>query len=318
MSKKTILVTGGAGFIGSMVNLMLADAGYATVILDNLSSGDARAVITGQFIQGDLKDKNLLEQIFKKHSIDAVMHFAALTDVGESVLDPEKYYDNNVTSTLVLFEAMKKADVKNLIFSSSAAVYGIPKKDRIDEKSPCHPINPYGETKWIIEKILKDYGLKSCSLRYFNAAGGDPSFRLKHFKKKENNLIPIVLNSIKNQTTVTIYGEDYPTPDGTCLRDYIHVYDLGKGHILALEKLFNGNPSPCYNLGCGKGYSVREVIRAAEEVTKHPVKVALGPRREGDPPILLADASLAQKELGWVPEYPKLTTMIEHAWKART
>jgi UDP-glucose 4-epimerase len=321
MQKKTFLVTGGAGFIGSMVNLMLHDAGHDTIVLDNLTSGDARAVVQGTLIQGDLSDHALLERLFQDFPIEGVLHFAALTDVGESVADPAKYYDNNVQATLTLLHAMQKNRVQHLIFSSSAAVYGIPEKGVVTESSPCHPINPYGETKLIVEKILRDYakayGFKSCSLRYFNAAGGDPSGRLKHFKKKENNLIPLVIKAIEKGNPLEIFGTDYPTPDGTCIRDYIHVADLGKAHLLALEKLFADKASPCYNLGNGKGFSVREVVKASEKVTGHALRTVNSPRRTGDPPLLLAESQKAQCELGWKSRYPELETIISDAWKAR-
>jgi UDP-glucose 4-epimerase len=321
MTKETVFVTGGAGFIGSMVNLALHDAGYQTIVLDNLSSGDARAVIHGELIRGDLGDQALLDSLFKKYPISVVMHFAALTDVGESVQNPALYYHNNVLGTLVLLDAMLKAGIQKLIFSSSAAVYGIPAEEKVLESSICNPINPYGETKWMIERILRDYdkayGLASCSLRYFNAAGGDPSGRLKHYKEKENNLIPIVLNAIINQTAVTINGTDYETRDGTCIRDYIHVADLAEAHLLAMQKILNGNPSCCYNLGNGNGFTVREVIYAAEQVTRQRILAQPGPRRPGDPPVLLACAEKAEKELGWRPRYPELNTMIQHAWNAR-
>lgn len=321
MPKKTILVTGGAGFIGSQVNLMLHDAGFDTIVLDNLSSGNEKAVVCGKLVVGDLADKKLLDNLFSSSSIEAVMHFAASIDVGQSVKDPALYYSNNVVNSLKLLDAMRKANVKNLIFSSSAAVYGVPHQESLTESSPCSPINPYGETKLILEKVLRDYvtayGFHASSLRYFNAAGGDPSGRLKYWSKTQHNLIPIVLEAIMNKGTVTINGNDYSTRDGTCIRDYIHVADLGDAHILALQKLLKGNVSPCYNLGNGQGFSVREVIAAAEEVTGQKLKIHEGQRRPGDPPILLANAEKAHKELNWSPRYPKINTMIEHAWYAR-
>lgn len=321
MNKHTILVTGGAGFIGSMVNLMLHDAGYDTIVYDNLSAGDAKAVVVGSLVVGDLSDQKKLDALFASQPISCVMHFAAFTDVGESVQHPARYYHNNVTATLSLLEAMRKAKINKIIFSSSAAVYGIPTTDVVLESSLCNPINPYGQTKLIVEQILHDYqtayDLQSCSLRYFNAAGGDPSGRLKHYKKKENNLIPVVLNAILNQKEVVINGTDYDTKDGTCQRDYIHVADLANAHLLAMQNLLNSNVSPCYNLGNGKGYTVREVITSAEQVTGKKIKTISGPRRPGDPPILLANAEKAEKELGFQPQYPELKTMIEHAWKAR-
>lgn len=320
--QKKVLVTGGAGFIGSQVNKMLLDAGYQTVVLDNLSRGFQEMVKKGTFVQGDLNDKESLKLLFKRYPIDSVMHFAAFTSVGESVQKPALYYQNNVANTLNLLEAMVEAGVKKLVFSSSAAVYGIPQKMPLAEDHPCNPINPYGETKWMVEKILKDfdraYGLKFCALRYFNAAGGDPDGVLKQLKTDSSNLIPIILTCLNQipQKPVTIFGTDYPTPDGTCIRDYIHVWDLGAAHIAALENLQKGESSNIYNLGNGSGYSVREVLTAAEKVTGLKIKVIEGDRRPGDPPVLIADSSRAQKELNWKPIYPFLDKIIEHAWKA--
>lgn len=317
---KKILVVGGAGFIGSMVNKMLHTAGYETVVLDNLSYGKRKRVTQGIFVKGDLANRRLLEKIFSQNRFDAVMHFAALIDVGESVTNPSLYYKNNVVATLNLLEVMNKYGVKTFIFSSSAAVYGIPQTQLIKEDHVKNPINPYGQTKLMVENILADYdkayGLKSISLRYFNATGGDPDGKIKNFNQKKSNLIPIVLAAIKNKTAVTINGSDYPTVDGTCVRDYIHIYDLGTAHIAAMEKLHNGGNSTYYNLGNGNGYSVKEVIKAAEKVTKKTVTTIEGPRRAGDPVFLIADAQKARQELGWVIKYPSLESMIEHAWQA--
>ncbi len=319
--EKTILVVGGAGHIGSHVNKQLDNAGYQTVVLDNLSTGDRKAVTRGTFIEGDIANSELLDEIFKSYKIDAVMHFAAFTDIGESVTDPFKYYRNNVCHTLNLLHAMERNGVKTFIFSSTAAIFGLPQADKITELHPQLPINPYGETKLIVEQILKDadhaYGLNYCSLRYFNAAGGDPDGEIKNYKKKENNLIPVILRSLKKgDHSVTIFGTDYPTPDGTCIRDYIHILDLGQAHIQAMEKLFDGSPSTQYNLGNGQGFSVKEVIEVAEKITKTPVNVIIGDRRKGDTPLLLADSQKAAKELGWKPQYPALEEMISHAWNA--
>jgi UDP-glucose 4-epimerase len=248
------------------------------------------------------------------------MHFAAFIDVGESVREPAKYYENNVIKTLNLLNIMLKYQVKTLIFSSSAAIFGYPQANHIVESHACHPINPYGETKWMVEKILHDfdraYGLKSCCFRYFNAAGGDPTGHIKNYQTQVTNLIPLALQSIKCKRPLTIFGTDYPTLDGTCIRDYIHIHDLGTAHLLGMERLFTGSSSLAYNLGNGQGYSVKEVIRAVETVTNQPLIVQEGKRRPGDPPILLADASLARHDLGWQPIYTDLETMIEHAWKA--
>jgi len=321
MSSKTILIAGGAGFIGSHVAKMLALHGYQPVIFDNLSSGSRKAVKYGDFIEGDLANKAELQKIFEEFNISAVMHFAALIDVGESVTDPAKYYANNVTNTLILLETMRRFGVKSLIFSSSAAIFGLPQQARITEEHVCQPINPYGETKLIVEKILRDYdmayGIKSSALRYFNAAGGDPSGEIKNYKHKETNLIPLVLRSLMQADgKLTINGTDYPTPDGTCIRDYIHIEDLGLAHILALQKLLEGGDSANYNLGNGNGFSIREVIHAAETITHLKVNVIEGPRRAGDPPILIADSQKARRELGWVPRYSNLETIVEHAWLA--
>lgn len=321
LDAKKVLVVGGAGFIGSHVNKMLHAQGIETVVYDNLSVGNTKAVINGDFIKGDITDEKSLETLFLKHRFDGVMHFAALIDVGESVLHPAKYYANNVSGTLKLLDAMLRHGVKQLIFSSSAAVYGAPQQQYLDESHSCLPINPYGQTKLMVESILHDYsqayGLKFCSLRYFNAAGGDPEGKIKNYKKKEHNLIPVILRSLKDQTgPVTIFGTDYPTIDGTCIRDYIHVCDLGTAHIKALELLWEGAEPDIYNLGNGQGFSVRQVIEAAQKVTKMPVKVIEGTRRAGDPPFLVADSKKARRMLRWTPQYPDLETIIAHAWNA--
>jgi UDP-glucose 4-epimerase len=319
--QKTVLVVGGAGYIGSHVTKMLHEVGYNTVVLDNLSRGNRKAVTQGTFIEGDIADNACLETLFKDHKIDAVMHFAALIDVGESIVNPSQYYANNVAATLNLLNAILRHSIKTFIFSSTAAVYGIPLENPIPETHPCKPINPYGESKLFVEKILRDYdqayGLKSCCLRYFNAAGGDPDGEIKNYKSKESNLIPIALRSLLNpQSKLTIYGSDYPTPDGTCIRDYVHVCDLATAHITAMEQLMQGQPSSIYNLGTGQGFSVREVIHAIEKVTDKKLNIIEGQRRPGDPPILVADAQRAKKELHWKPRFSSLETMIDHAWKS--
>lgn len=311
---RTILITGGAGFIGSHVNDMLNKGGHATVVLDNLSTGVREAVMQGTFIEGDIADTPLLDKIFTTYKIDVVMHFAASIDVGESITNPAKYFKNNLANTINLLNAMIRHKVNIFIFSSTAAVYGNPLNTLIDENHPCIPINPYGTSKLMVEQILFDFakhGLKYCALRYFNAAGGDPNGKIKNFKKIEHNLIPSILRTSK----VTIYGSDYDTPDGTCIRDYIHVTDLGAAHIAAMERLFHGGSSACYNLGNGNGFSVREIIASVEEVTKQEIKIAEGPRRAGDPPVLVADSKRARKELGWTPQYPNIDKIIEDAWQ---
>ena len=321
MPEKNILVVGGAGFIGSNVNQFLQEAGFRTIVFDNLSRGNEKTVLQGKFIRGDIGCMQDLENVFASHSIDAVMHFAAFTDVGESCANPALYYRNNVAYTLNLLDCMHQHKVKNIIFSSSAAVYGFPQENRIAETHPCQPINPYGETKWMMEKILHDYavayGFKTCALRYFNAAGGDPSGKIKNYPKRENNLIPIILrNVLAGHNTATIFGTDYPTPDGSCVRDYIHVHDLARAHHSALLKILAGAPSNYYNLGNGLGFSVRQVIQAVETVLGKPLEVIEGARRAGDPPFLVADASKAARELGWSPHYAAVETMVEHAWAA--
>ncbi|MBA3237435.1 MAG: UDP-glucose 4-epimerase GalE [Parachlamydiaceae bacterium] len=317
---KTLLIIGGAGYIGSYVNKRLQQEGYETVVFDNLSRGHRSNVIRGSFIQGDLADLSILESVFKQHSFAGILHFGAFTDVGESVKNPYIYYQNNVVNTLNLLHLAVNYEIKSFVFSSSAAIFGIPVKNLIDENHPCAPINPYGRTKWLIEMILQDfdraYGLKSCCLRYFNAAGADPEGEIKWHPRKETNLIPLLLRSLQEpKQEVTLYGSDYPTQDGTCIRDYIHLYDLAEAHIKGLEQLFESSTSTAYNLGNGQGFSVKEVIDAVERVTGLPLQIAKGSRRPGDPPILVANAMKAKEELEWKPRYPDLDTMIAHAYK---
>lgn len=321
MKKKEILVVGGAGYVGSQVNKMLDNEGYSTVVLDNLSTGSEKAVTRGVFIKGDMANTELLDAVFNAHSFLAVIHFAAYIDVGESVYHPLKYYQNNVSNTLNLLMVMKKYGVKHFVFSSTAAIFGIPAEEQISETHPAQPINPYGHSKLMVERILEDfdkaYGIRSSCLRYFNAAGGDPDEEIKYYKKKETNLIPILLKSLKcGSKEITIYGSDYPTKDGTCIRDFVHISDLGQAHISAMEHLAEGRESSRYNLGNGRGFSVKDVIRETEKITGITPIVFTGPRRQGDPPVLLADSSRAERELNWRPKYRDLETMIEHAWKA--
>ncbi len=248
---QTFLIVGGAGFIGAQVTKTFQQAGYYTVVLDNLSRGFKERILSGDFELGDVGDPQCLELLFKKYRFDGVLHFAALADVGESVVHPDIYYKNNVVNTLTLLDCMVKHGVKHLVFSSSSAVYGIPEKLPVTEIAPCKPINPYGRTKLMVEQILADYevayGLKSCSLRYFNAAGGDPDKEIPYFKRKEGNLIPIILNNVLDKKTTTLFGNDYETPDGTCIRDYIHIADLATAHLVAMKKLLDGESSNCYN-----------------------------------------------------------------------
>jgi len=312
---QTILVTGGAGFIGSHVNKLLNAQGYRTVVLDNLCRGSRDAVVAGDFIEGDFGDRSTLSKLFENSGIDGVMHFAAFTDVGESEKDPLLYVKNNLVKTIVLLNTMMEYEVDKMVFSSSAAVYGTPETDTVTESSLTKPINYYGMTKLEVEEILKqyeaNYGLHSCSLRYFNAAGGDPDHEIKNKKSRESNLIPVVLRSLIEGGEVTIFGTDYPTPDGTCIRDYIHVMDLAEAHILAYERI---SGATCYNLGNGAGYSVKEVIDASEQVTGQKVSIREGRRRPGDPAVLTADATKARRDLGWTPKHPGLTSMIRDAW----
>lgn len=315
-----ILITGGAGFIGSHATLRLQELGYSTVVLDDLSHGDRRAVLAGEFVEGNFGDPDLLDQIFKKYLISAVMHFGAFIDVGESVREPKKYFKNNVDNTRILLEGMARHGVKNFIFSSTAAVYGEPQAEKIPETHPTHPINPYGESKLKAERLLAEFelqeGISSVILRYFNAAGGDPQGRLKNFKQKESNLIPAALNVLISGGQLTVFGDNYPTPDGTCIRDYIHVWDLAEAHVLALQSLEKGGLSALYNLGNGKGYSVKEVIAAVEKVTNQKLNWKVGPRRPGDPTILLADSTRAKSHLGWTPQYPSLEKIVADACHA--
>ncbi|MBX9922788.1 MAG: UDP-glucose 4-epimerase GalE [Rhabdochlamydiaceae bacterium] len=320
-STKTVLVVGGAGFIGSHVNKLLYQNGYETIVFDNLSRGNKDAVKYGKFIEGDLGDIQALKQVFENNNIDVVMHFAAFTDVGDSCLNPGAYYINNVANSVNLLQVMAQHSVKIFIFSSTAAIFGPPEEIPITENHPYHPISPYGRSKLMVEQILADFdiahGIKYCSFRYFNAAGGDPDNILKNYKSKENNLIPLALRSLQEpQKCITIFGTDYSTPDGTGIRDYIHVYDLASAHILAMEKLLGGSTSSSYNLGNGKGYSVLEVIKAIEKITGQQINLIYGERRQGDVPYILASSEKAKNELGWEPQYSSLETMIEHAWKA--
>jgi UDP-glucose 4-epimerase len=314
-----ILVVGGAGYVGSHMVAVLGEAGYKPVTLDNLYSGYRDAVIAGEFIQGDLSDRELLNQVLDAHDFAGVMHFAAHIEVGESVRDPAKYYRNNVANTQNLLDAMVRYGVNAFIFSSTAAIFGEPKYIPIDEQHPKAPVNPYGRSKWMAEQLLEDYdhayGLKSCALRYFNAAGADPRGRLGERHQPESHLIPLVLQAATGRReSITLYGTGYDTPDGTCIRDYIHVSDLCDAHLLALEQLAQGGESDRYNLGNGQGYSVQEVIDAAAKVTGREIPVVRGERRPGDPATLIADSARAHSKLGWSPRFADLDTIIAHAW----
>lgn len=314
-----VLVVGGAGYIGSHMTKLLADNGHEAVVLDNLSTGFRDAVADAEFVHGDAGDGRLLDGLFSGRRFDAVMHFASFIQVGESRSDPAKYYDNNVARTLVLLDAMVRHRLPCMIFSSSAAVFGEPEYVPIDECHPAQPINPYGTSKWIVERVLADYdrayGLRHVCLRYFNAAGADPSGLLGERHEPETHLIPLVLRAAAGRLpAIRIFGTDYDTPDGTCIRDYVHIVDLCQAHLLALERLASGAPSAAYNLGNGNGFSVREIISAAAQVTGATIPVETAPRRAGDPARLVADASAARRELGWQPAYAALETIIAHAW----
>jgi UDP-glucose 4-epimerase len=314
-----ILVVGGAGYIGSHMVRRLRHAGYQPVVLDNLSQGRRAAVDGVPLVVADLHDEAALDVLFQAYPIAAVMHFASFIQVGESVQHPARYYENNVANTLVLLKQMARHDVRHFIFSSTAAIFGNPQYLPIDERHPKAPINPYGKSKLMVEDMLDDfeqaYQLHSCCLRYFNAAGADPEALTGECHTPETHLIPLVLQAAGGRRpAVTVYGNDYPTPDGTCIRDYIHVQDLCDAHLLALQKLLTSNGSLRYNLGNGNGYSIREVIAAAERVTGRPVKQVIGPRRDGDPARLVADPQRARDELGWKPAFADLDTIIAHAW----
>ncbi|MDM8566237.1 UDP-glucose 4-epimerase GalE [Candidatus Halobeggiatoa sp. HSG11] len=320
---KTILVVGGAGYIGSHAVKMLLKNNYNVVILDNLSGGYKDAVLGGDFIFGDTADPNCLKKLFDDNNFVGVMHFASFIQVGESVQNPGKYYQNNVAATLNLLDAMVAHKVKYFIFSSTAAIFGEPQYVPIDEQHSKQPINPYGLSKLMIEQILADYdhayGLKSICLRYFNAAGADPDGQLGERHDPETHLIPLVLQAASGQREfISIYGQDYDTPDGTCIRDYIHINDLCQAHLKALELLLAGADSYAYNLGNGEGFSVKQVIEVARKVTGKPIPVKIVDRRDGDPARLVADSKQAQAALNWQPKYADLATIIAHAWQWET
>ncbi|HEY4134893.1 MAG TPA: UDP-glucose 4-epimerase GalE [Alphaproteobacteria bacterium] len=319
MGHKTVLVTGGAGYVGSHACAALAQAGYQPVVYDNLSRGHEWAVKFGPLEVGDIMDSARLAEVFARHKPVGVMHFAAHSFVGESVTDPAIYYRNNVYGSLNLLQSMIAADVRKIVFSSTCAVYGIAETVPLTEKLPLAPVNPYGASKWMVERILADfaaaYGLTYAALRYFNAAGGAPDLGIGEAHDPETHLVPLVLDAAAGKRkSITIFGIDYPTPDGSCIRDYIHVLDLASAHIAALERLVDGAAPMTINLGNGAGYSVREVIAAAEQVTGRRVPVEIGPRRAGDPPTLIADASHARSLLGWIPQRPAIATQLQDAW----
>ena len=315
-----VLVVGGAGYIGSHMVKMLLAAGHEVITLDNLSSGHRDAVLGGVFVQGDLADSECLERVFKTHKPEAVMHFASYIQVGESVRKPDIYYRNNVTNTLNLLDTMLAFDVKKFIFSSTAAVFGEPDYVPIDEAHPNRPLNPYGRSKWMIEQVLADYDkafdLRSVCLRYFNAAGADPEGQLGERHDPETHLIPLILQAASGRReNIHVFGRDYDTPDGTCIRDYIHIVDLCSAHLAALEYLNADGQSDRFNLGNGAGFSVQQVIDAVQKISGKTVTVVNGPRREGDPARLVADSKRARQTLAWKPVYTELETIVGHAWQ---
>jgi UDP-glucose 4-epimerase len=312
------LITGGAGYIGGTVAHLLMAAGHCVVVYDNLSHSQRLSVPAGSiFIEGEIGDRTKLEAALRSHRIDAVLHFAALIEAGESMQCPELYFSNNSASTLILFQAMLVTGVRKLVFSSTAAVYGEPEQTPIEEDAPLHPTNPYGESKLLVEQMLpwlhRIHGLRYASLRYFNVAGAIAGRGESH--EPESHLIPLILDvALGRRKSIRIYGTDYPTPDGTCIRDYIHVRDLADAHLLALAAL-EQKDRMIYNLGNGEGYSVRQVIEAARRVTGHPIPVEECPPREGDPAILVASSRKISRELGWRPRYPSLDEIIADAWQ---
>ncbi|TWT27724.1 UDP-glucose 4-epimerase GalE [Planomicrobium sp. CPCC 101110] len=315
----TILVTGGAGYIGSHTVLYLTEQGEKVIVLDDFSTGHKKAIEGTVCYEGKIHNSELLDKIFIENSIDSVIHFAASSLVGESVTNPLKYYENNVMGTFNLVKKMAEYNVKNIVFSSTAATYGEPKSIPIKEEDATVPTNPYGETKLAIEKLLKwsdeAYGLKSIALRYFNAAGADPEGRIGEDHNPESHLIPIVLQvALRKRNSLKIFGDDYSTEDGTCIRDYIHVLDLAQAHYLAVKKLREEKKSAIYNLGNGTGFSVKQVVDACEKVTGRSIPTEIAPRRAGDPAILIASSQKAQINLQWKPQYSDLESMVKHAW----
>lgn len=317
---KHVLVTGGAGYIGSHACKALAAAGYVPVSFDNLVYGHEWAVQWGPLVQGDILDREALDAALLQWKPVAVMHFAAFAYVGESVSNPGKYYRNNVAGSLNLLEAMRDHGIDKFIFSSTCATYGVPDVVPIPETLPQHPINPYGASKLMIEQMLRDFdvahGLRSISLRYFNAAGADPDGETGESHDPETHLVPLVLDAAAGtRPEIVVFGDDYDTPDGTCIRDYIHVTDLADAHVLALGALESSSPTTAYNLGNGRGFSVKEVIESARAVTGREVPVRFGERRPGDPPRLVGDATRIRQVLGWKPRHSDLADMIGTAWR---
>ncbi|HVM32379.1 MAG TPA: UDP-glucose 4-epimerase GalE [bacterium] len=317
---KTILISGGAGYIGSHAVKEAPKFGFRPVVYDNLSAGHAWAVKGATLVKGDLSNLGLLRRTFAKYRPAAVMHFASHIAVGESVVNPQKYYRDNLTNAMALLSVMLEKKVGYFILSSTAAVYGDPVKVPMPETHPTRPVNPYGDSKWMLERILawydSAYGLKSTFLRYFNAAGAYAGGGIGEVHEPESHLIPLVLDAaLGRRKAITVFGEDYPTPDGTCIRDYIHVTDLAAAHFLALKRMMRLGESGVFNLGTGRGYSVRQVIRTAEKVTGRPIPVVRGKRRAGDPPRLVASSAKARRVLGWKPKYSSLENILKTAWE---
>ena len=318
----SVLIVGGAGFIGSQTAKHVAAAGLTPVVFDNLSSGHRWALRWGAFEEGDLADRAALDRVLEKHAVTAVIHFAGFIQVGESVRDPRKYFQNNVTATLTLLDALVARGVRDIVFSSSAAVYGAPVRVPLDEGHPIEPLSPYGDSKAMVERFLRwygdAYGLRWAALRYFNAAGADPDGELGEEHESESHLIPLALAAALGGPGLSVFGTDYPTPDGTAIRDYVHVADLADAHVLALRHLAGGGPSFAANVGTGIGHSVRAVLDSVERIAGHPVVRTEVARRAGDSPELVADSRKLQSLLGWRPKYPELDVMVEHAHRWRT
>jgi UDP-glucose 4-epimerase len=313
------LVVGGAGYIGSHMVKHLLRADHDVVVADNFSTGHRSALMGAKLVEMDIADGQGLDALFAQHRFDAVFHFASFIQVGESVTEPAKYYQNNLAATLTLLQAMVRAQIKHFIFSSTAAVYGDPEYIPIDEQHPKAAINPYGRSKWMVEQMLEDfdraYGLKSVCLRYFNAAGADPEGQLGERHEPETHLLPLILQAASGRrASVTVFGRDYDTPDGTCIRDYVHVADLVAAHALAVDYLLAGGTSTAFNLGNGQGFSVQQVIDTARGVTGREISVSEAPRRAGDPPRLVADPRRASDLLGWQPKFSSLEQIVAHAW----
>jgi UDP-glucose-4-epimerase GalE len=316
--KRRILVTGGAGYVGSHTARLLIEQGYDVAVVDDLSKGHRHNVPAGLLFRLNLSETNALTELMRQSATEAVIHFAAFIAVGESMKEPARYFTNNVGGSLSLLTAMVEAGVKHIVFSSTAAVYGTPHATPILESFPIQPVSPYGESKVMVETLLRWFdlihGMTSVSLRYFNASGADPAGSLGEEHEPETHLIPLLLRAVITGSPVTVFGNDYDTPDGTCVRDYIHVDDLAQAHILALEHLLAGGASERFNTGTGTGHTVLEVIRAVEAVTGKAVPYVIGPRREGDPATLVAASDRLRGQLGWTPKYTDLRTIVEHAW----